>query len=185
MKKIGMKSGLFVVMLGMASPAALGLAQSAPDYQTLASSQFSEPRQLAAAGLKVTLQPAAPLQAELDHPTPGRRILMVVRGTRPRNAPILPINIYWSVPESAHTLDDDRLLGSVTLTDRFGGKDHTTVLDVTDKLRALSRIKEVPEPLNPPPPSVTVALPGLAADDRSSAPSLEEVLLVVTDSKTR
>ncbi len=183
MKKIDLKSGLFAVMLGIASPAALSLAQSAPDYQTLASSQFSEPRQLAAAALKIKLQPAAPLQAELDHPTAGRRILMVVRGTRPKNAPVVPINIYWNVPEDAHTLDDDRLLGAVTLTDRFGGKDHTTVLDVTDKLRALARIKEIPEPMTPPPPSVTVSLPGITADDRSIAPSLEEVLLVVTDSK--
>ena len=174
MKKIGFKSGLVAAALGLAAPS---LAQSAPDYQTLASSQFSEPRQLTERPLKVALQPAGPLQAELDHPTQGRRILMVVRGTRPKNAPVVPLSLYWNMPEDARILDDDRLLGAVTLTDRYGGKDHTTVIDVTEKLRALARIKEIPEPMTPPPPSVTVAYPSSA--DRASAPALEEVLLVV------
>jgi hypothetical protein len=46
MMKIGLKSGLVAVALASALPGAMSWAQSAADYQTLASSQFSEPRAL-------------------------------------------------------------------------------------------------------------------------------------------
>ena len=166
--------------------AALGLAlalpvwaQSASDYQTLASSQFSEPRALSNAPLKVELQPAGPLQAELANPMPNRRILMIVRGERNPHDKAIPVGVYWSQGTSTKALPpEDHLLGQVTLNDSFGGKDHTTVLDVTDRLTRLSRIKEIPEPQTPPPPSVTFVFP--SDDNHPSGPRIEEVLLVAS-----
>ena len=155
-------------------------AQSDPDYQTLASSQFVEPKAIGPEPVKVVLGPAALLQAELANPT-GRRILLVVRGIRVREKAVVPVSIYWSVPDGSHKLDEDRRLGSVTLLDHFGGRDHTTVLDVTEKLRALAQIKQIPEPQTPPPPSVTLIAP--TADDRNAGPQIEEVLLVAGTSR--
>ncbi len=133
--KVSLKSGLVAAVLVTAVPGAVALAQSAADYQTLASSQFSEPRALGSAPLKVELQPAGPLQAELANPNPSHRILMIVRGERNRNDKIIPISVYWTQGTSTKSLPpDENLLGMVTLNDRFGGKDHTTVLDVTDRL---------------------------------------------------
>ena len=182
MKKFGLKSG--VVALALVLPGALR-AQSAGDYQTLASSQFSEPHALDNKALKIVLQPAGPLEAELANPNPTRRILMIVRGERnPHDKPI-PVSVYWSGdsgnPKAIPA--DDHLLGLATLNDHYGGKDHTTVLDVTDRLRALSRIKEIPEPQTPPPPSVTLVYP--SDDEHPSGPRIEEVLLVAsTNGKT-
>lgn len=181
MKKIGLKSGLVAVSLVLAqSVAAPGWAQSAADYQTLASSQFSEPHALDEKALKIVLQPAGPLQAELANPSPGRRILMIIRGERNPHDKAIPVSIYWSGDSSnAKALPpDDHLLGLATLSDSYGGKDHTTVLDVTDRLRALSRIKEIPEPQTPPPPSVTLIYP--SDDNHPSGPKIEEVLLVAS-----
>lgn len=179
MKKIGLKSGLVVLALATALPGAMGWAQSAADYQTLASSQFSEPHALDKGALKVILQPAGPLQAELANPSAGRRILMIVRGERNPHDKVIPVSVYWSGDSASKTLPtDDHLLGLATLNDRYGGKDHTTVIDVTDQLRALSRIKVVPEPQEPPPPSVTLVYP--ADDNHPSSPKIEEVLLVAS-----
>lgn len=179
MKKIGLQIGLAALVLTAALPAAPGRAQSASDFQTLASSQFSEPRPLGTAPLKVELQPAGLLQAELDNPTPGRRILLIVRGERNRGDKRIPISVYWSQGTSAKALPpDDHLLGMVTLVDSFGGKDHTSVLDVTDRLTTLSKIKQIPEPQTPPPPSVTFVFP--ADDVHPSGPSIEEVLMVAS-----
>jgi hypothetical protein len=165
-------------MLGLAVLPNVSHAQDT-DYQTLASSQFAEPKPIGPEPVKVVLGPSGPLEAELANPT-ERRILLVVRGARPHGAPVVPISVYWQVPKSSHRLDDQRLLGKVTLLDHFGGKDHTTVLDVTDSLRSLSRIKEMPEPQTPPRPSVTLVAP--AADENSSrgAVQIEEVLLVAS-----
>ena len=175
MKKIGLKSALLAMGLTMAVPV---WAQSAADYQTLASSQFSEPHALNEKALKVVLQPAGPLQAELANPSATRRILMIVRGERnPHDKPV-PVSVYWSGDSSdAKAIPaDDHLLGLATLNDHYGGKDHTTVIDVTDQLRALLRIKQIPEPQTPPPPSVTLIYP--ADDNHPSGPKIEEVLLV-------
>jgi hypothetical protein len=178
MMKIGFKSGLVAAGLATAVPGAMGWAQSA-DYQTLASSQFSEPHALGPAPLKVELQPAGPLEAELANPNPSRRILMIVRGERNKNDKVIPVSIYWSQGTSTKSLPpDENLLGIVTLNDRYGGKDHTTVLDVTDRLIPLSKIKEIPEPQTPPPPSVTLVFP--ADDNHPSGPRIEEVLLVAS-----
>ena len=180
MKKIGLKSGLFAFALATALPAAMGWAQSAADYQTLASSQFSEPHAIEKGALKIALQPAGPLQAELANPSASRRILMIVRGERNPHDKVIPVSIYWSGDSSSKTAlpADDHLLGLATLNDRYGGKDHTTVIDVTDQLRALSRIKEIPEPQEPPPPSVTLVYP--SDDNHPSSPKIEEVLLVAS-----
>jgi len=180
MKKIGLKSGLFVFALATALSGSLGWAQSAEDYQTLASSQFSEPRTIENGALKIVLQPAGPLQAELASPDQGRRILMIVRGERNPHDKVIPVSVYWSGDSSSKTAlpTDDHLLGLATLNDRYGGKDHTTVIDVTDRLRALSRIKQVPEPQEPPPPSVTLVYP--SDDNHPSSPRIEEVLLVAS-----
>src|SRR5579859_7829113 len=177
MKKFGLKSGLAALALAMASP---GWAQSAGDYQTLASSQFSEPHALDNRALKIVLQPAGPLQAELANPNPGRRILMIVRGERNPHDKAIPVSVYWSGDSSNPKVlpADDHLLGLASLNDHYGGKDHTTVLDVTDQLRALSRIKEIPEPQEPPPPSVTLVYP--ADDNHPTSPRIEEVLLVAS-----
>lgn len=172
------KAGLLA--LGLLMMPALGQAQDT-DYQTLASSQFSEPKSIGSQPVKVVLGPSGPLEAELANPT-DRRILLVVRGTRPHGAPVVPISVYWSLPD-ARRLDDQRLLGKVTLLDHFGGKDHTTVLDVTDQLRALSRIKEIPEPQTPPPPAVTLITPE-TDDSGRGAPKIEEVLLVASAKPT-
>jgi hypothetical protein len=174
MKKIG----LFVFALA-ALPVSMGRAQSAADYQTLASSQFSEPHTIDKGALKVILQPAGPLQAELANPSPGRRILMIIRGERNPHDKVIPVSLYWSGDSAAKTLPgDDHLLGLATLNDSYGGKDHTTVLDVTDRLRALSRLKEIPEPQEPPPPSITLVYP--ADENHPSGPRIEEVLLVAS-----
>ena len=173
------KSDMVALALGLLVLPSFASAQDA-DYQTLASSQFVEPRSIGSEPVKVVLSPAAPLQAELANPT-GRRILLVVRGTRLHEKPVVPVSVYWSVPEGSHKLEDERRLGSVTLLDHFGGKDHTTVLDVTDQLRDLSRIKQIPEPQTPPPPSVTLIAP--TADDRNAGPKIEEVLLVASASR--
>lgn len=174
MKHKTIKVGL--VALALLALPGLGGAQDT-DYQTLASSQFAEPKAIGPGPLRVTLGPSGPLEAELANPT-ERRILMVVRGTRQHGAPVVPVSVYWNLPDGSRKLDDERLLGTVTLLDHFGGKDHTTVLDVTESLRALSRIKEVPEPQTTPPPSVTLVAP--AADDKNSGPQIEEVLLVAS-----
>jgi len=169
------KAGLIAITLVLP-----GLTQAQDtDYQTLASSQFAEPKTIGPGPLKVVLGPSGPLEAELANPT-ERRILMVVRGTRPHGAAVVPISVYWNLPDSGRKLDDQRLVGTVTLLDHFGGKDHTTVLDVTDSLRALSRIKEMPEPQTPPPPTVTLVSP--VADDNNyrGNPQIEEVLLVAS-----
>jgi hypothetical protein len=179
MKRFGLKSGLVALALAAALPGAIGWAQSAADYQTLASSQFSEPRTIDNGALKVVLQPAGPLQAELASPNQGRRILMIVRGERNPHDKVIPVSVYWSGDSSSKTLPaDDHLLGLATLNDRYGGKDHTTVIDVTDQLRALSRIKEIPEPQEPLPPSVTLVYP--SDDSHPSSPKIEEVLLVAS-----
>ena len=179
MKKFGLKTGLVALALATALPNAMGRAQSAADYQTLASSQFSEPHSLDKGALKVILQPAGPLQAELANPSANRRILMIVRGERNPHDKVIPVSVYWSGDSSSRTLPaDDHLLGLATLNDRYGGKDHTTVIDVTDQLRALSRIKEIPEPQEPPPPSVTLVYP--ADDNHPTSPRIEEVLLVAS-----
>lgn len=123
--------------------------------------------------------PAGPLEAELAHPT-ERRILLVVRGTRPRGAAIVPLSVYWNLPDGSHTLDAEKLLGTVTLQDHFGGKDHTTVLDVTDTLRTLSKIKMIPEPQTTPPPSVTLVSPVAEDSSYRGNPEIEEVLLVAS-----
>ena len=178
MKKFGLKSG--VVALALVLPGALR-AQSAGDYQTLASSQFSEPHALDNKALKIVLQPAGPLEAELANPNPGRRILMIVRGERNPRDKAIPVSVYWSGDSSNPKVlpPDDHLLGLATLNDHYGGKDHTTVIDVTDRLRALSRIKEIPEPQTAPPPSVTLIYP--SDDDHPSGPRIEEVLLVASN----
>lgn len=181
MKKFGLKTGLVALALATALPGAMGWAQSAADYQTLASSQFSEPRSIEKGALKVILQPAGPLQAELANPGQDRRILMIVRGERNPHDKVIPVSVYWSGDSSSKTLPaDDHLLGLATLNDRYGGKDHTTVIDVTDQLRALSRIKEIPEPQEPPPPSVTLVYP--SDDNHPSSPRIEEILLVASQS---
>jgi len=173
MKKIG----LIAFGMALAMPV---WAQSAADYQTLASSQFSEPHALGDKALRVVLQPAGPLQAELANPSPTRRILMIVRGERnPHDKPV-PVSVYWSGDSSDAKLlpGDDHLLGLATLNDQYGGRDHTTVIDVTDRLRQLSRIRQIPEPQTPPPPSVTLIYP--ADDNHPSGPKIEEVLLVAS-----
>jgi len=173
MKKFGWKIGLAALVLSVAAPV------WAQDYQTLASSQFVEPRALGSAPLKVELLPAGLLLAELDNPTPNRRILMIVRGERNLHDKMLPVSVYWSRGTSPKALPpDENLLGMVTLNDSFAGKDHTTVLDVTDKLTQLARITEIPEPQSPPPPSVTFVFP--SDDDHPSGPRIEEVLLVAS-----
>ena len=177
MKEISIKAGLMALTLGFLVLPGPSRAQPDTDYQTLASSQFAEPKPIGPGPLKVVLGPSGPLEAELAHPT-ERRILLVVRGTRVRGAPVVPVSVYWNLPDGGRKLDDERLLGTVTLLDHFGGKDHTTVLDVTDGLRALSRIKEVPEPQTAPPPTITLVAP--AADERNAGPQIEEVLLVVS-----
>jgi hypothetical protein len=179
MKRIGLLIGAAALILVAALPPAPGQAQSAGDYQTLASSQFAEPRPLGSEPLKVELQPVGLLQAALANPTPGRRILLIVRGERNRNDTPVPVSVYWSQGTAAKAMPpDDHLLGMVTLADNFGGKDHTSVLDVTDRLTTLSRIKQIPEPQTPPPPSVTFVFP--ADDVHPSGPSIEEVLVVAS-----
>jgi hypothetical protein len=177
MKKFVLKSGLVALVLVVSAP---GLAQSAGEYQTLASSQFSEPRTLNDKALRIVLQPAGPLQAELANPSPDRRILIIVRGERNPHDKAIPVSVYWSGDSGdAKALPaDDHLLGLATLNDHYGGKDHTTIIDVTDRLRALSRIKEIPEPQTPPPPSVTLIYP--SDDEHPSGPRIEEVLLVAS-----
>ena len=177
MTKKTIKAGLMAVTLCLLALPGLGRAQPDTDYQTLASSQFSEPKEIGSAPFKVVLGPSGPLEAELANPT-ERRILMVVRGTRVHGAPVVPVSVYWNLPDGSRKLDDERLLGNVTLLDHFGGKDHTTVLDVTDSLRALSHIKVVPEPQTTPQPSVTLVAP--FADERNVGPKIEEVLLVAS-----
>jgi len=173
MKKFGLKIGLATLALSVAAPV------WAQDYQTLASSQFVEPRALSTAPLKIELLPAGPLLAELANPVPSRHILLIVRGERNPRDRVIPVSVYWSRGTSPKALPpDDHLLGTVTLNDSFGGKDHTTVLDVTDRLTQLARIKEIPEPQSPPPPSVTFVLPN--ADEHPSGPRIEEVLLVAS-----
>lgn len=176
MTKMTIKAGLMA--LGLVVLAGSSRAQDT-DYQTLASSQFAEPKAIGPGPLKVVLGPSGPLEAELAHPT-DRRILMVVRGTRPHGAAVVPLSVYWNLPDGSRKLDDQRLLGTVTLLDHFGGKDHTTVLDVTDALRTLSQIKMPPEPQTTPPPTVTLVSP--VADDNSNRgnPEIEEVLLVAS-----
>lgn len=179
MKNIGLKSGLFALTLATALPGAMGWAQSAAGYQTLASAQFSEPHTIDKGALKVVLEPAGPLEAELANPGQGRRILMIVRGERNPHDKVIPVSVYWSGDSSSKTLPaDDHLLGLATLNDQYGGKDHTTVIDVTDQLRALSRIKQIPEPQEPLPPSVTLVYP--SDDNHPSSPRIEEVLLVAS-----
>jgi len=179
MKRFGLKSCLVALALATALPGTVGWAQSAADYQMLASSQFSEPHTIDNGALKVVLQPAGPLQAELASPDRGRRILMIVRGERNPHDKVIPVSVYWSGDSSSKTLPaDDHLLGLATLNDRYGGKDHTTVIDVTDQLRALSRIKEIPEPQEPLPPSVTLVYP--SDDNHPSSPKIEEILLVAS-----
>ena len=90
MKKYGLKTGLIALALATVLPGAMGWAQSAADYQTLASSQFSEPHSIEKGALKVTLQPAGPLEAELANPSAGRRILMIVRGERNPHDKVIP-----------------------------------------------------------------------------------------------
>jgi hypothetical protein len=170
------KAGLMAVALGLLVSPDLGRTQDT-DYQILASSQFAEPKTIGPGPVKVVLGPSGPLEAELANPI-ERRILMVVRGTRQHGAPIVPVSVYWNLPDGSRKLDDERLLGTVTLLDHFGGKDHTTVLDVTDSLRTLSRIKETPEPQGTPQPSVTLVAP--AADEKNTGPKIEEVLLVAS-----
>jgi hypothetical protein len=152
------------------------------DYQTLASSQFADPKAIGPGPLKVVLGPSGLLEAELANPT-ERRILLVVRGIRPHAAAVVPVSVYWNLPDG-RKLDEERLLGKVTLLDHFGGKDHTTVLDVTDTLRALARIKVVPEPQSPSPPTVTLVTPGTDDNNRSN-PKIEEVLLVASAKPAR
>jgi hypothetical protein len=184
MMKIGLKSGLVAVALASALPGAMSWAQSAADYQTLASSQFSEPRALGTEPLKIELEPAGPLQAALANPDANRRILMIVRGERNSHDKMIPVSIYWSQGTDPKSLPpDDHLLGLAMLNDRYGGKEHTTVLDVTDRLVALSRITQIPEPQTPPPPSVTLVFP--SDDTHPSGPKIDEVLLVATQSGNR
>lgn len=171
------KAALMAMALGLLASPVPGRAQDT-DYQTLAASQFAEPKAIGPGPLKVVLGPSGPLDAELANPT-GRRILLVVRGTRAHGAPVVPISVYWKLP-SDHKLESDRLLGTVTLLDHFGGKDHTTVLDVTDKLRDLAKIKMIPEPQTPPPPSVTLVSPAPDDSNSRSGPEIEEVLLVAS-----
>jgi len=180
MKKIGLKSGMVAFALATAVPGAMGWAQSAGEYQTLASSQFSEPRAIENGALRIVLEPAGPLQAELANPSMGRRILMIVRGERNAHDKVIPVSVYWSGDSESKTAlpADDHLLGLATLNDRYGGKDHTTVIDVTDRLRALSRIKKIPEPQEPPPPSVTLVYP--SDDNHPESPRIEEVMLVAS-----
>jgi hypothetical protein len=177
MKEMSMKAGLMAVVLGLAALPIWSKAQDT-DYQTLASSQFAEPKPIGPEPMKVVLGPSGPLEAELANPSIDRRILMVVRGTRTRGAAVVPVSVYWNLPDGSRKLDDQRLLGTVTLLDHFGGKDHTSVIDVTESLRMLSHIKEMPEPQSPQTPSVTLVAPG--ADDKNSGPQIEEVLLVVS-----
>jgi hypothetical protein len=171
------KAGLIALALGLAILPDLSWAQDS-DYQTLASSQFAEPKPIGPEPVKVLLEPSAPLEAELASPSADRRILLVVRGTRSRGEPVIPVSVYWDLSDDSHRLDEQRLLGTVTLNDHFGGKDHTSVLDVTAALRSLSRIKEMPEPQSPHHPSVTLVAP--AADTKNSGPQIEEVLLVAS-----
>lgn len=170
-------AGLMALALGLTVLPGPSRAQPETDYQTLASSQFAEPKQIGPGPLKVELGPSGPLEAELAHPT-ERRILMVVRGIRARGTPVVPLSVYWNLPDGGRRLDDQRLVGTVTLLDHFGGKDHTTVIDVTDALRTLASIKEMPEPQSTQKPSVTLVAP--AADDKNSGPQIEEVLLVAS-----
>jgi len=173
MKKFGLKIGLAALALSAAAPV------WAQDYQTLASSQFVEPRALGSAPLKIELLPAGPLLAELANPSSNRRILMIVRGERNPHDKMLPVSVYWSRGTSPKALPpEENLLGLVTLNDSFGGKDHTTVLDVTDRLSRLALIKEIPEPQSPPPPSVTLVFP--SDDNHPSGPRIEEILLVAS-----
>jgi len=160
-----------------------GRAQpAASDYQTLASAQFPEPKPLGDVPLKIVLRPAEPLAAELAQPVPQHRILMVVRGTRQRGAPVIPLSVYWNLPDGSSRLDQGHLLGHLTLEDRFGGKEHTSVIDVTDRLRELAAQRPVPEPLDAPQPGVTLVNP--EAGLNRTGPQIEEVLLVAGATKS-